>query len=131
MSLINSFLFVRTIVDGNKILEATGNQYRVVAFREYRDKKGILPDGYTITLTVIRDEFDYGLDSNGKPRDNNLYQTFDVTVLNRNITLNKQDIVSLIDFDEEHSYAIGFDLLLRFKDLKVIKPANPKESASA
>lgn len=130
MSLINTFVFTRTIVDGNKILEATSNQYRVVAFREYRDKKGILPDGYTVTLTVLKDTYDYGVDKDGKPRDNNLYQTFDVTVLNRNITLNKQDIVSLIGFDEEHSYAIGFDLLLRFKDLKVIKPAN-KETASA
>lgn len=130
MSLINTWVFTHTLVDGNKILEATGNQYRVVSFREYTDKKGVLPDGYTITLTVLKDTYDYGVDKNGKTRDNNLYQTFDVTVLNRNITLNKQDIVSLIGFDEEHSYAIGFDLLLRFKDLKVIKPA-AKDSASA
>lgn len=124
MSLINTFLFTRTVIDWDKIAKATRNQYRVVSARPYEDKKGVLPNGFNLTLTVLADDFDYGVDKNNVPRENNLYQNFDVTVLNRNTPVQKGDIVSLLDFDEEHSFVIGFDMLLRFKNYEVVRHQN-------
>ena len=122
MALINTWFFTKTIVDWDTFSKATHNQYRVVSVRPYRDKKGVLPDGLNLSVMVLKDDFDYGVDKQGNPRENNELQTFDVTVLSTASNIKKGDIVSLLDFDQEHSYAIGFDLLLRFKDVKIISP---------
>ena len=122
MALINTWCFTRTIILWDVLAEATHNKYRVVSVRKYTDKKERLPDGYTLTLMVLKDDYEYGVDKNGEPRETNLYQSFDVTVLNRNKEVQKGDIVELVDFDSQNSYAIGFDLLLRFNDMNVIKP---------
>jgi|GEM_PF-1806544 len=129
MGLINTWNFTKTIIDWEAIQKATHNQYRVVSVRPYVDKKGILPEGYTLTLMVLKDDFDYGLDKNGRPRENNVYCTFDATVLNRKTSVKKGDIIRLLDFDEEHSFAIGFDLLLRFKDYEVVQNQGTKANA--
>lgn len=129
MSLINTFMFTRTVIDWPKLEQATGNKYRVVTSRPYRDKKGILPDGTTMTLTVLADNMDYGVNKEGKPRDNNLYQNFEVTVF-KTVEVEKGDMVKLLDFDADHSYAIGFDLLLRFKDCQVL-PTTAKVKGDA
>lgn len=129
MALINTFFFTRNIIDAEKFLKATRNNYKVVSARPYNDKKGKLPDGVTLTLMVVADDFDYGKDKQGQPRENNLYQNFDVTVLNRKHTFKKGDMVRLVDFDAEHSYAIGFDLLMRFKDAELIHPQGVKPHA--
>lgn len=126
MSLANTFKFTKTIIDWSKIEKATGNRYKVVSVRPYTDKKGKLPDGYNLTLMVLHDDFDYGLDKNGNPRESNLYQNFDVTVLSRNVEVKKGDNIRLLDFDSENSFAIGFNLLLRFKKCEVI----PTQQAS-
>lgn len=120
MALINTWEFTHTVVNGDAILEATRNEYRVVSVRQYVDKKGKLKDGYTLTLMVLYDDHDYGVDKNGVPRENNVFQTFDVTVFSRAHDVHKGDYVRLIDFDEEHSYAINFDLILRFRDYEVL-----------
>lgn len=122
MALINTFMFTRTIVDWDKLAEATGNKFRVVTARPYADKKGILPNGTTMTLTVLSDTMDYGVGKDGQPRDNNLFQNFDVTILSK-VDVKKGDMVELMDFDADHSYAIGFDLLLRFKGCRVLQAA--------
>ena len=128
MSLINTWNFTKTIIDWETIEKATHNQYRVVSVRPYVDKKGLLPEGYTLCLMILKDDYSYGEDKNGQPRESNLYCTFDVTVLNRKTALRKGDLVRLLDFDEEHSFAIGFDLLLRFKDYEVIQNQGSKGS---
>lgn len=129
MALINTFVFTRNIIDWPKLEKATGNKFRVVTSRPYTDRKGALPNGTTMTLTVLSDTMDYGIGKDGKARDNNLYQNFDVTVL-RPVDVKKGDMVELMDFDSEHSYAIGFDLLLRFKDCRVLQAAaKPKGDA--
>ncbi|MBQ2884811.1 MAG: hypothetical protein IJE43_13710 [Alphaproteobacteria bacterium] len=87
MSIINSWNFTRTVIDWEKFSQATHNQYRVVSSRPYVDKKGVLPNGVNLTLQVIKDDFDYGVDKEGKPRENNLFQNFDVTVLNNNFNI--------------------------------------------
>ena len=120
MSLINTWIFTKTSIDADKLLQVTRNQFRVVTSRAYSDKKGKLPDGITLTATVLYDDHDYGVDKNGNQRDNNQFQTFDVTVLNRKHNVKKGDVIKLLDFDAENSFAIGFDLLLRFKDLEIM-----------
>ena len=74
----------------------------------------------------MKDDMDYGIDKSGNPRENNVYQNFDVTILNRNHEVKKGDYVRLLDFDEEHSYVLGFDLLLRFQDCEVLQPKGAK-----
>lgn len=129
MGLINTWYFTKTIINWEVIEKATHNQYRVVSVRPYIDKKGILPEGYSLTLMVLKDDFDYGVDKNGQPRESNLYCTFDATVLNRKSVIKKGDIIRLLDFDSEHSFAIGFDLLLRFKDYEVVQNQGVKSNA--
>lgn len=125
MSLTNTWFFTKTIINWDAIAKATHNQYRVVSVRPYVDKKGKLPEGLSLSLMVLKDDFDYGADKNGKPRENNELHNFDVTILNRKHDIKKGDIVQLLDFDSENSFAIGFDLLLRFKDIKVLQPSTP------
>lgn len=130
MSIINAWNFTRTVIDWEKFSKATYNQYRVVSARPYSDKKGILSNGVTLTLQVIKDDFDYGVDKEGKPRENNLFQNFDVTVLNDKVDAKKGDMIQLLDFDAEHSFVIDFDLLLRFKDAKVLRPQTPVQGVA-
>ena len=127
MAIANSWFFTRTVIEWPIFAQATHNQYLVVSSRPYTDKKGKLPNGVSLTLQVLKDDFDYGVDKEGRPRENNLYQNFDVTVLNDKLQVNKGDMVQLVDFDFENSYAIGFDLLLRFKDANVIRPQASKK----
>ena len=129
MALINTWIFTKTIIDWEVIAKATHNQFKVVSVRPYTDKKGQLAEGYTLTLMIIQDDFDYGIDKNGQSRENNLYQNFEVTVLTRTHEVKKGDTVKLIEFDKEHSFAIGYDLLLRFKDFEVIQPQGGKPNA--
>lgn len=129
MSIINSWVYTRTVIDIDKFLDATGNQYRVVSSNPYTDKKGVLPDGYTYTLTVMKDDFDYGIDKQGNPRDNNIGQNFNVTILNRNRRAVKGDIIRLKNFDSNHSYAVNFELILRFNDYELLKPIGTKPNA--
>lgn len=116
MPLINSHALTRIVILADKLLTGTGNTYKVVSARPYTDKKGVLPDGYVLTLKVLQDTIDYGFDKDGNKRENNEDQNFDVTVLAKHTPLKKGDYVALKDFDDEHSFAIGFDLILRFKD---------------
>lgn len=130
MSIINAWNFTRTVIDWEKFSQATHNQYRVVSTRPYADKKGVLPNGVTLTLQVIKDDFDYGVDKEGKPRENNLFQNFDVTVLNDKVDAKKGDMVQLLNFDAEHSFVIDFNMYLRFKDAKVLRPQTPVQGVA-
>lgn len=130
MALANSWFYTKTIIDGEKLLKMTHNRYRVVTSRPYVDKKGILPDGVTLTLSILEDDADYGVDKKtGEVRESNVFQTFDVTVLNRKQKFKKGDLVRLLDFDKENSVAIGFDMYIRFKDAEIIPPQGGKTNA--
>lgn len=120
MALINLFAFTETVIKSDTILKATGNKYKVVSVREYTDKHGKLPDGYSLTLKVLQDTHDYGIDKNGIPRENNEDQNFDVTVLSNHTQLKKGDYIALKDFNAENSYFIDFNLILRFNNYEKI-----------
>ena len=55
-------------------------------------------------------------------RDNNVLNTFDVTVLNNKISNNekKGEYVKLINYIPEKSFVIEFDLILRFEDVEKV-----------
>lgn len=130
MAIINNWFFAKTYFDWEKFAQATHNQYRTVKAKPYVDKKGILPDGMSLTLTILRDDFDYGIDKEGNPRNSNLYENFDVVVLNDKLDVKKGDIIQLLDFDQEHSVVVNFDTYLKFRDAKVIKRQTPAQGAA-
>ena len=128
MPIINSWVYTQTQIDAKKFLEATENEYLFVAQKSYQSKKDPDDKGSTLTLSIIHDNMDYGVDKNGHKRDNNLLNTFDVTILNgqSEVPFKKGDKVSLVGFIPEKSYVIGFDLLLRFRDVKKVGDSNGK-----
>ena len=128
MPLINIHALTRTVILMDKFQDGTGNRYKVVSARPYSDKKGVLPDGYVLTLKVLTDTIDYGFDKDGNPRENNEDQNFDVTVLAKHTPLKKGDYIALKDFDADHSYAIGFDLILRFRNYEKLSANEHKGS---
>lgn len=123
MPIANAWKFTETKFKANEFLTSTGNIFRLVSQRPYGSKKEPDEKGVTLTLLITQDETDYGSDKKtGLPRDNNVLNTFDVTILNGKdrISVQKGEYVRLIDFIHEKSFIIGFDLILRFKDVEKI-----------
>jgi hypothetical protein len=118
----NTWKFTQTLFDAQTFLANTGNHYRVVAQQPYLDRKGTAGcKGTVLTLTILEDSTDYGADKEtGVKRDNNQFENFDVTILNGQIhqDLVKGDFISLEGYDQENSYVVGFDLILRFKGFR-------------
>ena len=121
----NSWKFTKTVVLGNEFTEATGNKYMVVSQTPFLDKSGKIGiKGTTLSLMIMEDHTDYGIDKiTGEPRDNNQFETFDVTILNgeTHLPLVKGDYISLQDFDEENSYSMNYNIVMRFLDYKKIE----------
>ena len=123
MPIANAWVFTETKFKAEEFLNNTGNIYRLVSQRPYVSKKEPDEKGVTLTLLITKDETDYGIDKKtGVKRDNNTLNTFDVTVLNNkeHIDVKKGEHVRLIDFVPEKSFIIGFDLILRFKDVEKV-----------
>ena len=120
MAIQNSWVYTQTRFDAEKFLKATRNIFMFVSAKPYQSKKNPEDKGTTATLSIIHDDMDYGVDKNGRRRDNNVLNTFDVTILNgkSEVPFKKGDKVSLAGFIPEKSYVIGFDVLLRFRDIK-------------
>lgn len=117
----NSWVFIQTSFNDKKFSEATGNSYQFVSAKPYQSKKNPEDKGLILTLLITHDSMDYGVDKKtGRKRDNNVLNTFDVTILNgkSEVPFKKGDKVSLVGFIPEKSYVIGFDLLLRFRDVR-------------
>lgn len=128
MSIQNSWVFTQTLFNAESFLKATRNIFQFVSCKPYQSKKNPNEKGVTLTLLVIHDDKDYGVDKNGRKRDNNVLNTFDVTILNgqSEVPFKKGDKVSLVGFMPDKSYVIGFDLLLRFRDVKKVVDSNGK-----
>ena len=124
----NSWVYTRTSFDAETFLKATRNVFQFVSGKPYQSKKNPEDKGVTLTLLVMYDDMDYGVDKSGRKRDNNVLNTFDVTILNGHseLSFKKGDKVSLAGFIPEKSYVIGFDLLLRFRDVKKVGDSNGK-----
>lgn len=123
MTIANSWAYTETSFNHVKFSDYTKNQYRLVSQRPYVSKKDENEKGITCTLQITKDEFDYGVDKKtGIKRDDNRLNTFDVTILNgkQRLDMSKGDYVSLNGFIKEKSFIIGFDLILRYKNLEKI-----------
>lgn len=123
MPIANAWVFTETKFKAKEFLTNTGNMYRLVSQRPYVSKKEPDEKGVTLTLAITKDSTDYGSDKKtALKRDNNILNTFDVTILNgkEHISVKKGEYVRLIDFIPEKSFIIGFDLILRFKDVEKI-----------
>ena len=128
MSIQNSWVYTQNQFDAEKFLKATRNIFQFVTQKPYQSKKNPDDKGTTLTLLIPYDDMDYGVDKNGRKRDNNVLNTFDVTILNgqSELPFRKGEKVSLVGFISEKSYVIGFDLLLRFRDVKKVGDSNGK-----
>lgn len=121
MAIGNLYAYSHTVFEADKFLTATHNQFKVVSCRPYTDKNGKLEDGFTLTLKILKDDYDYGFDKNGNSRENNVDENFEVTVLSRKVTPKKGDFIRLEGFDEAHSYVFGFDAILRFRGCELLQ----------
>lgn len=123
MPIENAWVFTENRFKAEEFLSNTGNIYRLVSQRPYISKKDSNEKGVALKLQITKDNTDYGVDKKtGYKRDNNILNTFDVTILNKKdrIDLVKGDYLRLIDFIPERSFVIGFDLILRFKEVEKV-----------
>lgn len=122
MAISNSWFFTKTLFDAERFLKATGNNFQFVSAKPYQSKKNPEDKGSVLTLLITHDDTDYGVDKNGRKRDNNVLNTFDATILNgqSEVPFKKGEKVSLVGYIPEKSYVMGFDLLLRFRDVKKV-----------
>ena len=120
MSIVNPWVYTRTAFDIETFKKATRNQYQFVGQKPYQSKKHPEDKGTTATLLIMYDDKDYGVDKNGNKRDNNVLNTFEVTILNGETALpfKKGETVSLGNLIPEKTFVIGFDLLLRFDSIR-------------
>lgn len=129
----NGNRYTKMIILVNKLLEDTGNCYRVVGQRAYKGKpEANLDPGTTFTLQIIEDNSEPIIDKKtGLPKDNNVFETFDVTVVGCKYPapFAKGDYVSLGGFVEEASYYIDFSFILRFREIKKIAPPGAKKES--
>lgn len=123
MPIANAWAFTETQFKAEEFLNNTGNLFRLVSQRPHVSKKDPNEIGVTLTLQITKDNTDYGIDKKtGFERDNNVLNTFDVTVLNNQdrLDIQKGEYLTLVGFIAEKSYVIGFDLILRFQDAEKV-----------
>ena len=83
MAIQNGYRYVKSVIDGDKMLNDFANQFRFVSQKPYKgnSEKG-LAAGTTVTLQIIRDDSAPIIDkTTGKPKDNNVFETFDATIV--------------------------------------------------
>lgn len=116
--MFNSTGYVKTLFDAEAFLRDTENQYRLVSQRPFTDSNGkVGRKGTVATLMIMHDHADHGVDkATGRRRDNNVFQTFDVTILTGETILpvEKGEIISLTGYRPDCSYVIDYSVILRF-----------------
>lgn|SRR5699024_5079514 len=123
MPIANAWVFTETNFRSEEFLNNTGNIFRLVSQRPYVSKKNPDEKGVTLNLQITKDDTDYGVDKKtGIKRDNNILNTFEVTILNgkEHLEIQKGEYLRLVDYIPEKSFVIGFDLILRFKDVEKV-----------
>ena len=123
MPIANAWVFTVTNFKAEEQLTNTHNLFRLVSQRPYTSKKDPSESGVTLTLLITKDDTEYGIDKkSGLERDNNVLNTFDVTVLNKrtSIDVKKGEYVKLINYIPQKSFVIEFDLILRFEDVEKV-----------
>ena len=125
--------YIRTVIDWDSMNRDWGGSYILVSQRPYRGKPeaGLAP-GATVTLQIMQDAHDHGVDKAGRPRDNNALETFSVTIVGCSypLPLQKGDKVKLGGFLPDSSYYIDFSLILRFSSIEKAQQT-PAQAAPA
>lgn len=122
-TMLFEYLYTKNVILWDEMVNNFGNVFRYISETPYHDKKGKLPDGVVLTLNILQDKGDYGINKDtGRPNPTNLGQNFQAIVLNgkKYTDLNNGDLVTLVDFDEENSYYYNYSLSLKFKDVKKV-----------
>lgn len=125
--------YIRTVIDWDSMNRDWGGSYILVSQRPYRGKPeaGLAP-GATVTLQIMQDAHDHGVDKSGRPRDNNALETFSVTIVGCSYPLpfTKGDKVKLDGFMPDASYYIDYSLILRFSSIEKAQQT-PAQAAPA
>ena len=113
--------YIKTLIDWEGMDKDWGGSYIFVSQRPYKGKPeaGLAP-GATVTLQIVQDDHDHGVDKAGRPRDNNALETFSATIVGCTypLPLQKGDKVKLGGFLADASYYIDFSLILRFNSIE-------------
>lgn len=116
--------YVHQVIDAQQMLTDFGNTFMVVSSKLFKGKteKG-LGAGTTFTLQVMKDDSAPRYDKEGRLQDNNLFESFDVTIpgLTYPSDIQKGDKVRLGNFMPEVSYYIDFKLILRFDGISKLQ----------
>lgn len=131
----NQTKFTETLIKADELAKVTGNKYRVLSTRPYEGKND-LPNGITMELLIMEDHAPagyYGMKKDGSPREGVIYQNLTVTIANGEKDkmmkeIHAGDMISLHDFDQEHSYLINHDLILRYRAYKKIGASNETQN---
>ena len=131
--MVNASPYVKTLIDWAGMDKDWGHTYMLVSQRPYKGKPeaGLAP-GATVTLPIMQDAHDYGVDKSGRPRDNNALETFSVTIVGCSYPLpfTKGDKVKLDGFMPDASYYIDYSLILRFSSIEKVQQT-PAQAAPA
>lgn len=113
--------YVRTVIDWAAMDKDWGGSYIFVSQRPYKGKaEASLAPGATVTLQIMQDAHDHGVDKAGRQRDNNALEVFSATIVGCTYPLPfaKGDKVKLGGFMPDASYFIDFSLILRFSSIE-------------
>lgn len=124
--------YVHQVIDAQQMLTDFGNTFMVVSSKPFKGKpeKG-LAAGSSFTLQVMKDDSAPRYDKDGQLKDNNLFESFDVTIpgLAYPSDIRKGDKVRLGNFMSEVSYYIDFKLILRFDGISKLQSKPSTQSA--
>jgi hypothetical protein len=134
----NAGKFAHTVIDGDLLEKITGNRYLVLSINPYKGKDDV-PEGVNITALIQEDhapEGFYGFKADGfTPREGVKYQNINITILSGNTIKTMQDLhvgdeIAVFELDQQHSYFIDFNLILRFKRYKKLNKKGDRNENS-
>lgn len=125
----NQYLFVKTVVDAERLFDEKTKSYVVVELRdayEYADgKRTDNVIGKNVTLMCTRDEEDYGVTKAGKKIPNLKFKQSDIKILNGAFEVPKGTRVKMdlgkLEKAVGYRNDFGEQVSIVFKDLDVIK----------
>lgn len=120
-----TWFFQKKVIDIDKLLNNFQNKFEVVDCEKFASSSGKLPVCNCLTLKILSDSSDYGLNKNtNENRTDNVGQNFNVYILNLNHDVKRDDIIALKGFNEKLSFISGFDLWMFFEDFEVLNPSS-------
>ena len=125
--------YIKTLIDWEGMDKDWGGSYIFVSQRPYKGKaEASLAPGATVTLQIMQDAHDHGVDKAGRQRDNNTLEVFSATIVGCTYPLPfaKGDKVKLSGFLPDSSYYIDFSLILRFSSIEKVQQT-PAQAAPA